>query len=429
MRMRIHLTAVSALLVSLAAAGSAPAQTTAPAPQPGGEHVLSPEFADAFAKLAAADFQEREQAIARLQRLLGNQMRQTIALQQVVLRLQQDLSAQLRALTGRASADLEADARVAGLLEFQQAVSRWAGDCMALPATERDAMLAWGASDHVLPLIGQLYSRSTDTRIAAVRELGKLQAPPERVNWLLLQVINDADRAVALSAMDVIYYRVPDAAIVDAVWNRATGYLQQQLRGGARQGRNRTIQVAERTITYYEQEATVSRALPDADIAADLLVKFRDGRVGEKLDELFRDLGRNLQAGAGDNRWRMISPNYGGGDSARVLTKLLDAYQPKEAVRFLAKVLEVPAQDGSDTMFNFNGQQEKVRMSSRIDAALMLVRATGQTADDFGFIRMPNYSPERWALKGGAAEEQAMVKKLQEWWKEHAKDYGGPELP
>jgi hypothetical protein len=424
MHMRYSL--VAALVLTLATGGMmARGQATMPA----GGSSLSPEFADAFAKLAAADFQEREGAITRLQGLLAKQVRQTIALQQVMLRVQQDLSAQLRALTGRASSDVEADARVAGLLEFNGAISRWASDCMALPAKERDAMLAWGASDAMLPLIAQLYSRSTDTRIQAIRDLAALQAPPAQANWLLLQMINDPNRAVALTAMDVLYTRTPDTAIVDAVWSRATAYLQQQLRGGSQPGRQRTITVADRTITYYDQEGSpVSRGLPDTDIAADLLVKFKDPRVGEKLDDLFREMGKNLQPG-GDSRWRVITYNYGGGESARVVSKLLDAYQPKEAVRFLAKVLDQPMQDGNDTQINLNGQPEKVRMSSRIEAALMFIRATGQSADDFGLLRMPNYSPERWALRGTAAEEAAMIKKLQDWWKEHAKDYGTPELP
>jgi hypothetical protein len=391
------------------------------------QHSFTPEFASAFEKLASAEFSEREQAIAKLQQLLARQMRQTISLQEVLIRVQQDLSHQLRLLTGRSSADAEADARVAGLLEFNQAVSRWACDCMVLPSAQRDAMLKWGASDTMLPLIGQLYSRSIDTRIAAIRELGN-QKDTEQVNWMLLQMMNDPERAVSLTAMDVIYYRQPDAAIIDGVWNRALNNILTQMRGGQRPGRNRSLVVAERTITYYENDSsTLARNLPDSDIAADLLVKFKDPKVGERLDEFFREMGRQVQ-GSTDNRWRVMTPSYGG-EGSRVLGRLIEAYQPREAVRFLAKVLEQNTTDGNETTMNINGQQEKFRMSSRVEAAVMLLKSTGQPLEDYAIVRVPNYSPERYAVKGSVTEEQAMIKKLQEWWKAHAKDYGGEGLP
>lgn len=420
MRM-IYPGAAAVALVMATAGPAARGQATMPA-----QHSFTPEFASAFEKLASAEFSEREQAIGKLQQLLARQMRQTIALQEVLIRVQQDLSHQLRLLTGRASADAEADARVAGLLEFNQAVSRWAGDCMVLPSAQREAMLRWGASDTMLPLIGQLYSRSIDTRMAAVRELGNQQGT-EQVNWMLLQMMNDPERSVSLTAMDVLYYREPDAAIIEGLWNRALNNIQMQMRGAQQRGRNRSLVVAERTVTYFENDpGALARNLPDADIAADLLVKFKDPKVGERLDEFFREMGRLVQS-TNDSRWRVMMPNYGDGN--RVLGRLIEAYQPKEAVRFLAKVIDQNMTDGSETTMTINGQQEKFRMSSRVEAMVMLLKSTGQSPEDYGIVRMQNYNPERYAVKGSLPEEQAVVKKVQEWWKAHAKDYGGEGLP
>jgi hypothetical protein len=427
MRMRNRLAMICALTAAVAAGGNlVRGQAAAGGAGGTGAATLSPEFAAAFEKLASSDAAEREKAITALQQLYVGRMRQTIAMQEVMLRVQQDLAAQLRLLTGRMGPEADADTRAAGLLDFNQAVARWASDVMALPADERKAMLAWGTNDAVMPLIGQLYGRDVDTRLQAVKDLAKLQGATAQVNWMLLQLLNDPERAVSLTAMDVLYYRPPDAAIITALWNRATAQAQANLRNVGRPSRYRSITVGERSLQVYDNEqANYQRNNTDVDIAADLLVKFKDPQVGEKLDELFVELGRTM-TNANDSRWRVVTPNYGGG---QVFSKLIDAYQPKEAVRFFARVLEQTTQDGNDSTMPINGQPEKVRMSSRIEAAVMLLRATGQNMEEYGLVRMPNYTPERYALKGGVAEEQAMVKKLQEWWKTHAKDFGGDGLP
>jgi len=414
---------LAAVVLTLGAAGNAPVggQTTMPAAPSGA--VLSPEFAAAFEKLASEEFPERQEAIRVLQRLLTNQVRQTIALQQVMLQVQQDLSQQMRALTGRASADAEADARVAGLMEFIQAVSRWAGDCMLLPAAQRDAMLKWGSTDEMMPMIAAMYSRSTEARVQAIREVAKNPAT-EQVNWLLLQMLNDQDRAASLTAMDVLSNRPPNPEVINALWNRSMANTLTQVRGQARPARTRMVTVAGRNVQVVEQDSgDGARNLPDGDVAADVLIKYDTPAVAEKLDDLFKELGRTLDGSNNSNAWRSLSTYYGGNNNA-TLWRLVSAYQPKEAVRFLVKAVDQASNDGGESIMNVNGKQERFRMGSKVEFAVMLLRATGQSTEDYGIVRMPNYNPERFAVKGSMDDEAAMSKKVQEWWKTHAKEYG-----
>ena len=102
----------------------------------------------------------------------------------------------------------------------------------------------------------------------------------------------------------------------------------------------------------------------------------------------------------------------------------MSAYQPKEAVRFLVKAVDQASNDGGESIMNVNGKQERFRMGSKVEFAVMLLRATGQSTEDYGIVRMPNYNPERFAVKGSMDDEAAMSKKVQEWWKTHAKEYG-----
>jgi hypothetical protein len=397
-----------------------------PAPPAAGDAAL----AATFEKLAAQDFAEREQAVAAVQQLIMKQMRQSIALQQVVLKLQQDLAAQLRLLTGRAEpqgaggpggTDPETVTRVAGLLEFTGSVARWAGDAMALPDEKRDAMLKWGSQDAVMPLLGQLYSRSVDTRIAAVRALAKLPDGKEQAAALLTDLLNDPERGVSLTAMDVISALPPTPAGVEALWNRAVSNLQAQVRGGGgRQARTRQVTVAGRTIQVVDNEAVVNRGSADADVAVDVLVKWKDPQVAARLDDFFREAGRTV---ATNNNWRMLTPSYN--SEARGLMRLVGAYKSREAVNFFAKLLD--ANDGSTQTMSLNNVQW--RMSGRIDAAAMLLRATGQAPGDYDITNVPNYGTDRLGMRGTEVEEEAMVKKVKAWWKDHAKEYETSDKP
>jgi hypothetical protein len=295
-------------------------------------------------------------------------------------------------------------------MEFNSALSRWAIDVMALPEKERDTLLAWGMKDENLPLIARAYARTDEVRGKAARELAKLQNPESE--WLLAQLLIDPSREVALNALDAVYDRKPTPKIVNAVWERATFSAMNQIR--QRQARQKTINVRGRMVSVYEDPGAQSRA-QDADVAVDVLIKYNDPQITERLDAMFKEVSASL-SNPNDYRWRFLSPNYG--DAGRVMSRLVDHYKPKEAVVFLVKVLAVESNDGSDTTVN----NEKMRYSSRIDAIAMLAKMIGQEPDDYGIKKLANWG-DRWLIKGGTAEEAAAVKKLQEWWKENRSKY------
>jgi hypothetical protein len=136
---------------------------------------------------------------------------------------------------------------------------------------------------------------------------------------------------------------------------------------------------------------------------------------------MFKELASTM-SNPNDYRWRIMSPNYG--EAGRALARLVEHYKPREAVAFLFKVLAIESNDGSDSTMN----NEKFRSSSRIDAAAMIAKLIGQDPDDYKIKRYANWG-DRWMIKGGVPEEEAVVKKLQGWWKENRSKYESPSAP
>lgn len=253
-------------------------------------------------------------------------------------------------------------------------------------------------------------------RAAGARELAKIEG--EQTTWLLAQLINDPDREVALNAMDAVWDRPPSPLIVEALWNRATGYTMNQIRPPT--PRTRMINIRGRAIQVYDQDYNNNSRLADGDVAADVLLRYKSPAIGEKLNGVFVELEASLN-NPNDYRWRVISPNYGG-DGARSFLRLVEAYKPKESVPALVKMLAMTNNnnDGGDTTINNN---EKVRYSTRIDAAALLIKIIGQDPDDYNVRKYPNWG-DRWLIKGGMDEENELVKRIQKWWKANAREYG-----
>jgi len=290
-----------------------------------------------------------------------------------------------------------------------------------MPEVKRQAMIEWGLKAENMMLVARAYSRKVEVRAEMPKELAKFKTDTANVDWMLLQLLNDDDREVSLKTVDAIWDRAITPEMVDALWSRASAYAMNQVR--PRQQKQRMVTVRGRTIQIYEQDQSYNRT-QDAELAAELLTKAKAPVIADRLNDVFTDLAATVN-NPNDSRWRsLISTNYGG-DSAKAMIRLIEAYKPKEAVPFMLKALNAPAQDGNDTTVDNNN--EKVRYSSRIDAAALLISVSGQNKEDFNVRKYSNYG-DRWMLKGSVAEENELVKKLNAWWRAHAKEYGA-EVP
>jgi hypothetical protein len=374
---------------------------------------VPPEMLDALRQMTSEDFKTRESAVNQLEAAMTRQFQQMVQVQDVLLRVQQGLADQLAQMTQ--TPDTEGKTRVAGLMEFNSAVSRWAVDVMAMPGEQREAFLQWGIKDENLPIVARAYNRKGEVRAKAAREIAKLSGP--QADWLLVQLLNDTDREVSLTAIDAVGDRPPTPAIMDCLWDRAVGVAMAQFR--QRAARQRTITIRGRAIVIYEQDPNTNGSRQqDADMVVDILIGYKSEEITNRLNAMFKEMSSSVTSGS-DYRWRVISPNYGEGGKA--ISRLLDAYKPREAVGFLIKVVNMENSDGYDTTVNNN---EKVRYSSSIDGAALLIKAIGQDPEDYNIKKYQNFG-DRWLLKGGQPEEADLKKKIMAWWRLNQKAYTG----
>jgi len=380
----------------------------------GAAEPITPEMLETLRQLSNEDYKTRQEAVAKLQQAIAKHFQQMVYVQDLMLKIQTNLAEQLKQLT--LVPDNEGAARTASLMEFNHALSRWAIDVMQLPEKERTAMLDWGIKQENIQIVARAYHRKNEVRIEATKELAKVTgANATQADWLLAQLLNDGDREVSLMAMDAIWDRPANAMIIDTLWTKATAGVMNQIR--PRNQQPKVVTVRGRTIQIYEQDYRAQARAQDADVAVDLLIKQKNDEVNKRLGAMFTE----LMASAGnpnDYRWTVFSPNYG--DGGRAMSRLIEAYKPREAAGFFMKVMGSASTDGYDTTI---GNNEKYRQSTRCDAAGVFMKIVNLDPDEFGLRKVANYG-DRWMVKGGQPEENEMVKKLQEWWKKNAKEYG-----
>lgn len=388
-------------------AKAAPRATT----QPGGAAV-TPEMLAALRQLSAEDFATRQEAVKKLQHAMAKHFEQMVLVQELMLKIQDSLAAQLREMTMQPEG--EAQARVASLMEFNNALSRWAIDVLALPEAQRQKLLNWGLDEDNIVLVAKAYARQDDVRAAAAKELAKQKG--EAATWMLCQLLMDTSREVSLTAMDAVYEREPEDAVIEALWTRATAYTYNQLQ--QRQTRYKTITVRGRTIQVYDQDYAANQRMQDADVATDVLIKYKQDSIRKRLDGLFVEMESTLVANPNDYRWRSIlSPNYG--SNAMTFSRLVEEYRPKKALAFVVKALQSNYQDG----YNTNVNNKQYRQSTRVDMAALFALLTNQDPGDYNLEKVANYN-NRWMVLGQEKEEEESVRKLLKWWKEHHKEFG-----
>ena len=116
-------------------------QTAPPATNPSNA-VNSAEMLAALRQLSAEDYQTRQDAVQKLQLAMTRHFQQLVQMQELMLKIQDNLAAQLQDIRQTPAPDK--DPRAASLMEFNQALSRWAIDTLSQPADRREALLQWG---------------------------------------------------------------------------------------------------------------------------------------------------------------------------------------------------------------------------------------------------------------------------------------------
>lgn len=369
---------------------------TRAAEQPGEvERIISGMSSDSYAA--------RQAAMDDMRQLIVRRAQETAQLQESLQSLQLSLVRQLESLT--LSSDPEAQARIAGLFEFQFGLTAWLLEANTMPEKERRAMTEWGLLPGNVRLVAGAYARKPQERIAALKSLVKQSGP--QVDWLLSQLMTDEDLEVTMATLDAVWERPLTEPMLDVLWNRAVVSSTQQFRP---RNNVRTFTVRGRPVQIYEQAQPRSQEI---DLIVDLLVQGRDPRVGDRLNAFFDEMMTTLRE-PNDYRWRMISSNFG--DSGRVLMRLTEAYKPAKAMAFLMRSISNNSPDGYSTTVN----NVQYRSSSRVEACAILLRMNNQNPEDFGIVKHPNMG-NRYLLKGAEKEEEELIKKVQTWWKEQGK--------
>jgi len=390
----------------------AAAPATAPATEP--DFGLSQAQAQRLITLLSADdFAVRQEALEKLQQTVGANMKRTILLQETIIQLQQALVDQLVVLTH--VRDLEGVARSAAVLEFNEALSRWAIEAMQLPADQRAAVLQWGLSAEGMQIVSRAYSPNSDVRVAGVAELSRV--PGTAVSVLLARMISDTDRAVALAAMDALWDRPPTPQGLAVLWDRGIGAIMVNY-GMPRTERNRVLNFHGRMITVNNAN---NINWEDSAVATDVLAHLQAPETAARLRTFLLDLANAPTDNNNNNyRYQMLLPNYGG--PGQNLTRLIDAFKPREVISVYMRFITNPAiNDGNNGEATINGKT--YHYSMRIEMAYRLCKAIGQDPDTYGFRKVPQYG-DRAMLEGSQKEEDAALGKIKAWWETHKFEYG-----
>jgi hypothetical protein len=116
--------------------------------------------------------------------------------------------------------DPEARNRMAAIMEYNIAISRWAIDALALPREQRMALARWAMTPEVAPVIAKVYGKP-EQRAAGIKELSAYS--DANASLVLAYLIRDQDRGVRLMALAAVRDRPATPAVIDALWSVASG--------------------------------------------------------------------------------------------------------------------------------------------------------------------------------------------------------------
>lgn len=388
---------------------------------------LNEQLMSAIERMSAEDAKARDDAFAEVTQVLAKNARDVAYVQRVINTVQGQMTTRLAAML--TTDDEEARARLCTVLEFNEAFSTFCIDMLEQPPEMRQRLLTWSSDSANVLLVGQVYSRNTDTRRDSAKRLSALKS--DEADFLLARLLLDESREVSLMAVDAAESRMASERVLDAVWRKAVELpLEYQavsyggLGGISRKsiypgGQQRTIFVRGRQIYLQDmRQYLYYNSVQDAWIAGDLLVESKSPAVEKRLADLLRRLDQNRNDSG--VRFRPFLANYNNGNDT--LARLCQVYKPKEYVAFLMRGVASNSSEGYDT--TINGQQ--YRQSSRIELINLVVQFTEQDKDEYKLTRMANWG-NRTMIAGSIKEEEELARKLIAWWRENYKKYGADD--
>jgi hypothetical protein len=380
------------LLLSAAVRAADPAPTAVP-------------LADALKQLTADDYQTRQSAGDKVNAALAQNIHEMLSYN-----------------------DPESLGRIAGALEYNAALSRWALDVLKLPAEQRAALATWGTTPQVAPLLARIYGKDAPERAKAIAELAQDKSP--NVNTLLAKLIRDEDAAVRNAAIAGARTRPADPAVIEALWGLATGTGGED-QAEAIKGLPPGVHVMMGKAIARNFKMMQGRALggianvvvqgningvpfgniggqedhSDDSQAVAALIAFKDPSVAAKVRAYFQEAKPAADVPAGAMRMMF----GGGGDPAmqNVLT-LAEAYKVTEVIPHLMKTVT----DGAVNTQSVTINGTTYCTSNRTDAMAAVCLISGQKPEDYKLTKAPELNA--WTTPD-AASEGAAADKLTKW--------------
>jgi hypothetical protein len=405
------------ILAALCAAALGVGVARADDPPPA-DHTLSQADAEKLVKLLSADdYDARQDALKKLQGGIGENMRHMVLVQEALIRLQQSLAAQLKVLT--MAQDLEAVARTASLMEFNEALSKWAIAAMELPDAQRAEVLKWGLSDDGMQVVGRAYSPRADVRVQGIAEMAKV--PGTAVSILLGKMVMDSDRVVSIAAMDGLWDRPATPETLSALWQKSVVSMAAMYGGQRTDVRNRIINFHGRAVNVITGPGYNNGNYEDGAIATDVLVHLHSPDTETRLKTFLAEFANGpIDPNNGAYRYQMFLPNYGG--PGQDMQRLIDAFKPKEIVSvYMHFLLAQTMNDGNNGETDIGGK--KYRYGTKLDMIGRVCKATDQEPDTYGIKKIPQLG-DRYVIDATDKGDDAAMTKLKAWWEQHKAEYG-----
>jgi len=379
---------LACVLVLCGSAALRGADTVAPPPNPPAPitppAALSPQLVQALGELAGDDYVQRQQAVDKIQAALADA-----------------IGALIR------QNDPEARNRMAGIMEYNAALSRWGLEALQLPPAQRAAVVAWAMAPRMAPLIARVYATHPEQRQEAIRELARNTDP--NAGTLLARLICDEDATVRLMAMDAVRQRPATPVIVDALWNVAVGAA-----GPATYNRSPTM-LNTLALEFNSPQLYGGRTL-DERAAIGVLIGLKDAGVAARVGVyLEQHAAEKMSGGQGGSVFL-------GNNPLRGVLALAQSYHARQAIAPLMKIVAGPVSGTSN--INFGGHPTCLTNRTEAMAAICLI--SGLKPEDYDLHKSPQIN--QWCTTDAAAEKQAATKLIQ-WYQDHRAEFAAPTAP
>jgi hypothetical protein len=346
---------------------------------------LSPQMEAALRQFSSASYEDRAKAVKAAEQALADQVRQIMAVN-----------------------DPEAEARVSALLEFNDALLKWAGESMKLPPEERAKQYAWGLKADVFPVVAKVYSTNVETRVAGIKELGKIEGA--EASSILARQIAAEQREVYLAAMEAVWDRPATPDVVDALWNRAVEDVLAYRDVGAMLPPPKVTFRGQPLGAVFAGNYFNMTRIQDNALAADVLIQLKGPLVSKKVAAFLE----RVEKVPSNEPERTAPVPYMA--PLRNVYRIVEASQYKETLPALIR-LATAKSEHSGTMTVDKVQAVYSNRTGALAVALILLK---QNPVDYKLLYAPQGT--MWVTAAAADEDEAIVK-LQAFWEKHKSEY------